>query len=303
MFGFFNRKPRQPDWSTFMSADEYADCVKLLDEHLRSLPIPTFSIVDGVVVFEGDDRKMGLQNLLQTCHRAGREHWLEIIRDHFAAMDEAREQYDLTDFGAIQPRLTVRIYSEESMEQIKDNLLYRRHIPGTASVLCVDMPKSIRTVSRTEIGHWPMNYDELFAVAMDNTARLSKAQQDTIELDAETSLQVIVSEDTYAATAALQLEKFPELIGDHGSLVAIPTAGIVLVYPFNDASVVSAVHKMIAIADTQYDQGPQSVSNRLYWRQHGGTFVDLPWRIDGRDMIFTPPGEFIDLLNRLGSAS
>lgn len=297
MFGFFKRKPSQPDWSTFMSADEYAGCVRLIDEHLRSVQTKPFSIVDGAIVFEGDPyRKIGLEELLRLCHRAGRENWLPIIRDHFADLDDLCDQYGSSDFGSIQPRLAVRVYSDESLSQIEETAVYRRHIPGTASVLCIDTPDTSRAATRAEIEHWPMTHDELFAVAMDNTLKLGPLQQDALQLDEETSLHVILGDSGYGATHTLRLERYPELIGDHGALVAIPTSGIVLVYPINDLGVVPAIHKMIAIADSQYDQGPRPLSKRLYWRQHGGGFVDLPWRVEQRDMLFTPPPEFIDLL-------
>lgn len=303
MFGFLRRKPRPPEWASFMPADDYIACEQLIADHLRSLNLSGWSIVDGIVVFEGRDYRIGLMNLMQACHRAGREHWLDIIRDFFSGIVVDREEDDLSDFGAIQPRLTVRVYPEDALETMKENLLYRRHIPGTASVLCIDGQKNVRSVNRAEVGHWPMNYDELFAVATDNTFRLCQLSQDSLDMGDGLSLHVILSDDPYAPTFTLRLERFPELIGDRGTIIAMPTASIVLVYPFNDVSILSAIPRMIAITSSQYEQGPQSLSNRLYWRQPGGGFIDLPWSMKNNELVFSPPPEFLEELNGMGGAT
>ncbi len=45
-------------------------------------------------------------------------------------------------------------------------------------------------------------------------------------------------------------------------------------------------------------QGPGSLGADIYWLR-AGTFLRLPIEVQGKQLAFTPPQEFVDMLNAL----
>jgi len=62
--------------------------------------------------------------------------------------------------------------------------------------------------------------------------------------------------------------------------------------------VVESIQRLIVTAASMFEQGPGSISPSLYWWRNG-TVTLLPSHIDGRNIQFVPPDEFVQALETL----
>jgi hypothetical protein len=98
----------------------------------------------------------------------------------------------------------------------------------------------------------------------------------------------------------LGLEDWPQLLGKHGAIVAVPWRHGAFVYPFEDArvqTVVPALHRYVARI-VEGTKGP--ISAGLWWRRPDGVFepIDVRTTEDGKVEI-VPPAEMARILSTL----
>src|SRR5687768_4187702 len=74
-------------WASFFREEELESFLELVSEELEKRAL-VHELGDGVVQLSvgGEAHELGLQNLAQVCHQAGREHWREVISEHFDAV-------------------------------------------------------------------------------------------------------------------------------------------------------------------------------------------------------------------------
>jgi hypothetical protein len=66
--------------------------------------------------------------------------------------------------------------------------------------------------------------------------------------------------------------------------------------------VVTVVDMLGVIAMGMEREGPGSISPRLYWYE-AGRYIDLPFTFTNKAFQFSPPDEFVAMLNRLADSS
>jgi hypothetical protein len=84
----------------------------------------------------------------------------------------------------------------------------------------------------------------------------------------------------------------------YGSLVGIPNRHVVVIYPIEDLGVVDALHPFISILEGLYNEGPGSISQKLYWHRDG-QLLNLPYSLSDNNLEFKPPEEFVAVMNLL----
>jgi hypothetical protein len=72
----------------------------------------------------------------------------------------------------------------------------------------------------------------------------------------------------------------------------------VFAHPIRDLGVIGAVNHLLILANRMYADGPGSVSDSLYWLRDG-VFERLAGEVQGEDVRFAPPDEFVEVLNGL----
>jgi hypothetical protein len=113
------------------------------------------------------------------------------------------------------------------------------------------------------------------------------------------TLTLFSDESFFVASHALLLEEHPECVGPFGALVGVPHRHVMLVFPIHDLRVLPAIHMMIPIIAGMERDGPGSISPLLYWYKDGD-YTTLPYNIDKNTLNFTPPEDFLAVLNLLG---
>lgn len=255
------------------------------------------------------ENRYGIWNVAQVCSQSSVEEWGEIINGHFEKIfqipTEASEYLlKKDDFNKIKNDLRLQVYPHDYLDHIgfrKEEVVYKSDIPGTVSVVVIDLPSTLQALTWPDAKMWGLEEKEIFAIALANTLEYLKRSNDSREgiLDTESKIHYLEGSDLLTAVQILNSEWVNTFSGTYGALISIPTRHLVLCYPVNDLGVVKATQTLGSITSQINNAGPGSLSPLLYW-YYNKNFVVLPYSIIDNKFNFMPPPEFITVLNSLG---
>ncbi len=295
-----------PDWASFFTPEQYDLFCRLVSGYFNRQKT-RHVMDDGVVAVipdKGQPRQHGLLNLAQICRALPEQQWATTIAEHFGRVRKVEEEKrhldaDIGNYEKVSHLLATRLFSPAYLQSVPgEQLVTRNDIPHTVTALVFDLPSAVRTVHADEADAWGKSHDELLRRGLDNVRISLPPEWQTIDLEEGVQLLALESESFFAASYALMLDEFPQAVGSRGALVGIPTRHVLLCYPIDDVGVIQAIEVMIRAIYEFEKQGPGSLSEHLYWH-HEGEMIDLPYRITGERIQFTPPPEFVQLLNDL----
>ncbi|MDZ4818192.1 MAG: hypothetical protein SGJ20_04380 [Planctomycetota bacterium] len=299
-----DRERGGPSWAPFFTDQQWDQFIFEVKVYFanRSLPIEIEQGVVKVRTAEREVHQLGLSNLAQMCHAAERGEWSAIVSRHFEMLERSQEEVkaaeeDIFDFGLTRDKLHVRISDEDSIPE--DLVVHRQDLPGTLSYLVLDLPSSVLNVKPIDAEMWGRSVDELFETAINNVQTNCKPQISEQVLQGGVKITALLGDSFFVASLALRLEKYSRCVGTYGSLVAIPHRHCLLAYRIESLEVVSVVSTLGIIARGMCEEGPGSISPRLYWYRDG-QFMDLPYEIEDDSFMFRPPEAFVELLEELG---
>ena len=301
------KKDMPPTWAGFFTLEQYALFLSTVIERLRGWGISA-EIDDGMVLLPDDGQQMGLQNLAQICNRHDEDEWPDIIGEHFGRVLEVLKQggnaiWREAPFASIRGQLALRLQPESLLEsEAGEHLVYRYHLPGTVTMLVLDLPTTIASVTWEMVGNWGRSADDLFEIALENVRKMPEPTIDSIETGSGVDVITFVGDDFFVASNVLLLDKYPECIGAGGTLVIVPHRHTMMCYPIYDTEVVSAISTLLPTAYGMFNEGPGSISPNLYWYD-GEAFIDLPYTVVDMQLNFEPPAPFVSLLEKLVEAN
>jgi hypothetical protein len=292
-----------PDWAQPMSQDETTAFVEAVGRELQRRGLH-HEVADGTARVErgGEWSNFGLSNLAQYCHNIGPASWQEAIATHFdnlfaAEQAEAELQERVRDFEGIRSLLKVRLYGDVRTGGIDPAPPASwEYAPGVTAALVYDLPTTVRSAGATEVEAWGKSREELLAVALENV------RGDTVEskpiADGAAAPIACFADHFFAASHAFLLgERLPSAA--NGSAVfAVPHRHALLYAPLVDLGVIESIHRLIPTAVSLFQEGPGSISPNLYWWREGEVVL-LPAQLDGQNLHFMPPDEFVQALNAL----
>ena len=303
-------RPEPPGWASFFTPEQHATFMAHVERYFAGRDAE-FAVCDDHVRVERDGKPsaLGLANLAQTCHLEEEHDWPMMVAEHFdrLLLGSTRDEEiiaQIGDFEAVRDRLAVRLWHENLLAEVGgqggpgDALIYRTDLEGTASVLVLDLPGSIKNVTPDEAKPWGKRPEDLFRLALENVPELCKPQVSRFELPNGQASYLITGEEFYVATYALLLHRFPECIGTYGALVGVPNRHAVISHPIEDLRIVEAVKSLVTAAVYMEQKGPGSITSDVYW-YHDGRFTRLPYDINGNELDFRPPDELVEMLNGL----
>lgn len=281
------------------------------------------TMADGVVTPTGAaagsmrQQQWGLGNLLQTCARASPSAWGEIVRSHFTTLLNAQRaaqetEIESIDYRAIRSRLAVRLWEAEALGSATGagggaaigRMVTREDIPGLLTVLSMDMPQMVRTVPAPEADLWGKSRDELFAQAIANLKGQTDPKIEAHEIGDGGIVVSVIGESHFIASLALTIERFPELVGRHGSFVGLPTRHVMLVSPFGGLDALKSLQHLMGITRKWHGDGPGSLSGRVWWYRPGAAgrspdWFEVPFEVEGQTLNVSPPPELVELMEDL----
>jgi hypothetical protein len=289
-----------PTWARCFDRRQEQLFERLVREYFRDQPDAVLQ--DGRA--KADGQQYGLGNVAQLCLELPETEWPRCIARHFDGVRSSQPEalqwlLRKSDPGWARPRLLVRLYRKGALPPAMT--VVREDLPGIDTVLVADLPSIACNVMPDDLATWALPKDETFAAALGNLARAQHGTWHTCAIDVAGRVRVHALEggSLYAASHVLQLERWPERLGRHGALVAVPNRHIVTVYPIDSVAVVAAIQHVLPMVHHMHTTGPGSISRELYWRRPDGTFLHLPACVTGNVIHFLPPDEYSQMVNGL----
>jgi len=294
-----------PEWANFFDKKEYNCFIDIVEEYFKQKNFK-ISINDGVVIVENDDfglNNLGLVNLAQICKQENRNAWKEIVADHFNRMIEANNfetdfNKKIKDFNQIQQYIGVRLYHKEYIETVgRENTVYRELTDEIVELLVFDLPRTVTSIKPENISAWNKQTNELFDIGFKNIKSnypLEISQQDMKDY----KIWFIQSDNVFASNILLDKAELKKYIGKHGSLIGVPHRHAVIIYPIENLEVTKAINSLIPIIKGMNNEGPGSISDKLYW-YNDNKLINLPYNIGDNKLQFYPPDDFVTMLNGL----
>lgn len=284
-----------PDWVPFDDLETYRAFLAVVHRVLESQG-REHTISDGLVVMaepDGGEHQLGLRNLAQVCHQLDESDWPQIVARHFQQMLDGEDgrlvaEYG-TDFEFAAPKLRLRLYARDAMEdlpavgfEVSDDLW---------AAVVLDMPDTVCTVTTDMRAAWRMTDRELFQMARQNVLRHEAAEWGQVQVEGAT-IEVCAGDSFFTASHALSLAAHVEL-PPLGALVGVPSRHYLYVHRIRDLGVVKAINALLPQLRMRHVEGPGSISDQLYW-WFEGELIRLPSELREGGMAFHPPRRFVE---------
>ena len=300
--------PSEPEavwWEGIFTRQQWENFFQLIKNYFdtRSIRFEIDPLI-GVIRLE-KSQQLGLINIAQQCAQAQHLLWPKMIAKHFDNLlsTGAISNQELLDYSQAAPLLAIRIWPEEILKMIgMENLVYRQNLPGTISVLVLDFPNSVQTVKADIAARWNVDLETLFKQAEENTRQGLAYQIERQEIGEGINAWIFSSDSIYATGGALWLENYPQCLGPHGALVAIPNRHYIVCYPIIDQQLLPALNLLIPFVYTMALKGPGTVTEKLYWYSKGA-YTELPYKIKNQKIDFAPPESFVRMVEILSQSS
>lgn len=284
-----------------MSGEEYGVFVSAVEVHFAN-ENRKVKIEDGLLTFpaEPDSPQYGLTNLAQACHQEKPSKWQDMIKEHFAIIERTPLSPTTPPFETVQDRILLRLVPPEYAESATD-AIYREDIPETLTMVVVDSPESVRSVSQAEAKEWGLTREQLFAMGLKNLKNLSFGEPETIELGEGMNLLAVADDSFFTASLALDLKQHTKWLGQHGCLVGIPTRHMLLLYPIEDKDVLTAIQLLPGLLTNLEREGPGSVTSALYYFD-GQTFEPISYSTADGSFSISPSRKFTQVMMRVSKS-
>ena len=296
-----------PEWAwMFDDARKFHRFMDLVSGYFDGLGCE-YDIDDGMVQ-SGDPgfngMRMGLTNLAQTCLGMAASEWPDAVRAHFECLRNTEREADAIervkgDFSKVAPLLGVRLYPPEALGEMFETMVSREDLPGLASVLCLNLPSSIRMLRRDEADAWGVSDDELFMTALTNLDSFTDARVERVELPGGGSIWIVEGPSIFNASLVLRPERLSAWLGRHGAFVSVPVRNCVFAAPFDGPEGTRHCAGVMQITASTANEGPGTICSSVWWTD-GKRWIRIPYEIGRKGGITVmPPTEFNEILARL----
>lgn len=310
MFSLFKKRNEEelevPQWASFFNPAEYGAFISAIDSYFYSKNIP-YQLGERMIAAGPNDygfTNLGLANVAQICKQFAKTEYAEIIESHFGALIKTyqfdKEFKKIADhYDQIEQYIAVRLYPDDYFPEEARKVSIQRHFSGDIfAALVFDLPDSIDSITTEYAEKWGKTLDELFETGIQNVRdkypiNISKQQFDDF------FIWLVAAEHFFTPNIVFDLQNHPELIGSKGLLIGLPHRHSAIIYPIEDIRVVQVFNALIPTVHGMNLEGPGSLSNNIFWFNNG-EFLNLPYEIEEGTINFSPPEEFIELLNSLG---
>lgn len=122
-----------------------------------------FNDIGYVKVNNFGEKLYGIWNVAQNCALAQEQEWSGIIKNHFdhlLTIPAETEDYILRtkDFSNVKEDLRLQLYPTKYLEGIDEKLVHelvsRIDIPGTLSMVVIDLPSALQSIRRSDLESW-----------------------------------------------------------------------------------------------------------------------------------------------------
>lgn len=293
-----------PEWAPFASDAEYSAFIAEVERYFKQLNIP-IELDDGIVHTGENDKgfgKLGLMNVAQFCAQAQPKDYRALVAGHFNTLQRTTQfsnDFDkiASNFEAIKQYLAVRVHDKEYVRTIAEYSVGKPIGEGLFAALVFDFPDSVQNVTREQLEPWGKSIEELLEIG---TKNVFDSDQISLKMEnmGEFRAWLATSDSFFAANVIFELERWGYLVGSHGSLIGLPHRHAAFIYPIENLEVITAINGLIVMTRGMYDEGPGSLSQKLFW-YHEGKFKIFPHEVEDGRLVIQPTEEFMEMLNAL----
>ncbi|MFN2547296.1 MAG: hypothetical protein ABR567_07690 [Myxococcales bacterium] len=167
------------------------------------------------------------------------------------------------------------------------------------AALVLDLPSFVTPVRPADLAAWEKPAEQLVAIALENVRAQEQVEVNPMEI-AGTRIYAVSGKSLFVATLGLAAD---ELVGkptELGTLIAMPSAHILLCHAIADRRSLKALEAMAAGALQAFEGGPSPLSPDLFWKR-GDHFTALPVRREDGEVKCEIPKVFDDeVASKLG---
>ncbi|WP_431683769.1 hypothetical protein [Kitasatospora sp. KL5] len=202
----------------------------------------------------------------------------------------------------------LRLVSEESIPaQARQHFSYLRPLAtDLLEGIALDTPDNVRVLDDQDVAL--VERDTLMAAARSNLLN-TPVNYDTVDLPDGAVLHILGHpESAFAASKVLVLEEAVGAAGgpalpDEGVLLVVPNRHNLVFYPLADRHVVEAVNALAQFGQGAYEDGPGSISPRVFWWRNGTLTSITVCDPETRTMSIAPSDDLMTIMRRLAQAA
>jgi hypothetical protein len=239
-------------------------------------------VKEGTIQLKKDQgmKAFNLDNLVLKCLEVkDKKLWKEVIEGHFnsifISIDE-QKKIDPNNFETVRKYLSLRIYPKETILErgSTEALIVKTDIEGTYTLLMLDLPGAFTNVKKEIFALWKKDSTEVFKIAQDNINKheIEKVTK-SFDIDGSNIEISFLGEENYAASYALDLmNNSPELLGEWGSVIALPNKGLVDICKITKEKpldFVKFIQRTKPMIEQSYREHPQPISDQYFWYYKG----------------------------------
>ncbi|MFB9075858.1 hypothetical protein ACFFLS_13080 [Flavobacterium procerum] len=283
-----------------VNRDQYNLIMQTAIQYHQEKSFTITKIDEGEIVIEdnGDKEHRYLDNLVRNLASYDPEDWKNAIYEHFDKLkyNSAAFDYLYKDFSYAAQFLRVLVkgptfnFPAELGEYIS-----RVDFPETNTFLILEFEGQFHYVRKEDILEWEKTEEELFEIALDNIPE-NEIETNEYDLNDQFKLFIFFSGD-YAASYILNLkEKADYVIGNYGTLLAIPTKGTVYTHPIEKGNILELITILGPTIAKFYNEDPGNITLNYYW-YYNDKFEVFPIGQDSDGYFISLPENLHKLLN------
>lgn len=245
------------------------------------------------------DAVLALHNLTETARTTARAEWPELVDWYVRSQLDVLAQPELKDLSVDDLRRQIRVQLISAEARPDDDLAYARPFaPGIRSVLCLDTPTAVSTLTTDALADLPLGLDELYAQGQANTDAEPTDDEDAIDhlvrtLEGE-SFFIAAKAANFAALTSTVIGPAPL-----GVVFALPNRHLLLYAIADQADGMEAAVAVTEVAaavcsDEEFDHPGGIISSSSYYCAPDGTVELLggeQHEIDGEPALSIRPGD------------
>lgn len=205
--------------------------------------------------------------------------------------------------GQLLQGTRVRLLPPEALTpDIAGDLRYARVVAeDLVLAYAYDGPTSVRILTDHDLARDGL--EDLGQVAHANLADVP-VTYDEVPMEGRGTLHSVYGDSHFVATKALYLSDLAlrvtgKSLPRAGALVVVPTRHLLAFHPIADGSVVDAANDLASYALGAYEDGPGSLSPRVYWWHRGGLTSVTVFDEGTRTLSLQPPPRLLGMMKGL----
>ena len=276
-----------PAWAPAgMSGEDVQEIAGLMEQGLEDRGLsPTVDLEDGTI--KVDNQTLGLTNIVQTLAQEPSDEWAAAVDKHLDAALGAVASGQPKTFAAAARDLRVALYEAAYLDQYGssdgDGVVAREVAKGLFAAVVFDQGGAVQVVTDGQARAWGASEEKLFQRATQNTLG-GRPPQALIEQGFG-----LVNQGFYATSWLLEIDELLEDPAPDGVLVVVPRRGELVFHPLTPSTDAAVLQALADGAVGSYIEGPNPVSDDVYWWREGEVTTIATRSRGSRVQIAVPP--------------